>query len=172
MNGNSLTLKNPGAGSAGTETNGFQFLKDSTIVIKNGTLKSEDAKILVQNYSNLTLDNVKLIGSPNNQYTLSNNFGEIIIKNNTEISACDGNVAFDVYYGMFEVYDEGVHVTIADNSVVIGGKVEFGKADRADAAKFADNASLTTPVGFKLDVTDGYSWTDNGDGTQTMKATK
>ena len=32
--GHTYTLKDPGAGSAGTESNGFQFLKDSTITLK------------------------------------------------------------------------------------------------------------------------------------------
>ena len=37
--GHTYTLKNPGAGSTGTETNGFQLLRDSTITFRNGTIR-------------------------------------------------------------------------------------------------------------------------------------
>lgn len=50
-------------GSTGTETNGFQLLRDSTITFKNGSITSTKAKILIQNYSNLTLDEVTLNGT-------------------------------------------------------------------------------------------------------------
>ena len=43
FNGHTYTLNKPGAGSTGTETNGFQLLKNSTIEFKNGTINiSED----------------------------------------------------------------------------------------------------------------------------------
>lgn len=43
--GHAYTLKDPGAGSAGTESNGFQFLKDSTITLKNGTVRIAEGTI-------------------------------------------------------------------------------------------------------------------------------
>ena len=52
----SYSANEPLVGSAGTETNGFQLLQGSTLVFKNGTLQTDNAKILIQNYSNLTLD--------------------------------------------------------------------------------------------------------------------
>ena len=170
MNGYALVMEAPNTGSPGTETSGFQFLKDSNVTIKNGTLINEDAKVLIQNYSNLTLDNVKLVGSPNNLYVLSNNYGNVVLKNGTTITAAKDRVAFDVYYGMSKVYDGGVSVTIEDDSVVVRGKIEYGKADRADAAAFAEKAKLIAPFGYKLTLPEGYEWVDNGDGTQIVKA--
>lgn len=169
--GHTLVLQDPSTGSAGTETNGFQFLKDSSVTIKNGLIVAADAKIVIQNYSNLTLDNVTIEGRGINQYLLSNNFGNIVLKNGTRIDTQPGMVAFDLYYGMAATYDVGVTVTIEDDSVVIEGPVEYGKADRAKEADFVAKCKLTTPAGYILNiVSQGYEWEDNGDGTQTLKA--
>lgn len=169
LNGYGMLIENPTTGSPGTETLGFQLLKGSKVTFKNGTLTSEDAKMLIQNYCNLTLDNCKLIGTPTNLYVLSNNFGNVVLKNGTEIIAEGNNVAFDLYYGMSEAYDDGVTVTIADNSVKVKGRIEYGKATRADAAAFAERCKLITPTGYSLAIPEGYEWLDNGDGTQTLK---
>jgi len=109
---------NPGAGSPGTATQAFQLLKDSTIVFKNGTIgcttankdftwtKGDSVKgiaILIQNYANLTLQNMTIDGTniahngDNVRYVLSNNCGTISIEGSTSITACNGDVAFDVY---------------------------------------------------------------------------
>ena len=167
-----LLLKGPGAGSPGTETNGMQTLKDSTIVIRNGILKADPGiKILLQNYSNLVLDNVKLYGGPDTRYLLSNNYGNIVLKNHTEFYPDHDEVAFDVYYGMNNQgeYDSGVHVTIADNTVKVNGKVEYGKADRASDEQFAANASLIIPEDMELNiVSEGFKWESLGDGTKKL----
>lgn len=50
------------AGSTGTESQCFQLLKNSTIVFKNGSIVADNSnlKMIIQNYSNLTLDHMKL----------------------------------------------------------------------------------------------------------------
>ncbi|MBR0414942.1 MAG: hypothetical protein IJI67_07725, partial [Clostridia bacterium] len=76
----------PLAGSTGTKTQAFQLLKNSTVIFKNGTLYSEVAKMLVQNYSDLTLEGMKLtLENPNYypSYTLSNNNGDTMIIDST-----------------------------------------------------------------------------------------
>ena len=130
----------------------------------------------IQNYSNLTLDNVKLSGGDNITYVVSNNYGEVIFKNKTSITPTEQNVAFDVWYGMNQVYDEpGVNVTIADNSVKINGKVEFGKHNRASLENFEQHASLTCPAEMELNVdvlTPPCIWHENAqDGTKTLRYT-
>lgn len=121
-------------GSTGTETNGFQLLKDSTITFKNGKLTSTKAKILIQNYCNLTLENMELDGrnlnSSNPNYTLSNNNGDVVIKDTT-IFAAAGMVAFDVC--RFAAYT-GPSVTVQGNSV-INGKVEISSDGPKDGAR-------------------------------------
>lgn len=169
LGGNTLILDGKMTGDKGTETLGFQLLKDSSIIIKNGTIISEDAKMVIQNYSNLVLDNVIIEGRENNLYLLSNNYGNIVLRNGTKILATSG-VAFDLYYGMQAVYDAGVTVTIEDNSVVIKGPIEYGKAARASEANFQTKCKLTTPLGYVLEIPEGYEWADNGNGTQTLKS--
>lgn len=121
-------------GSTGTETNGFQLLKDSTITFKNGKLTSTKAKILIQNYCNLTLENMELDGRnlnrSNPNYTLSNNNGNVVI-DGTNISAADGMVAFDVC--RYADYT-GPSVTVQGNSV-INGKVEISSSGAKDDAR-------------------------------------
>jgi hypothetical protein len=63
LNGKTYTMCAPTVGSSGTETNGFQFLKGSTVVIKNGNIVLPDGvrcAYLFQNYANLTLQDVNV----------------------------------------------------------------------------------------------------------------
>lgn len=132
-------------GSPNTETNGFQLLRDSTITFKNGTITSSKAKILIQNYSDLTLDHVKLDstnpGATN--YTLSNNFGDVKIADSTIIAPA-GGYAFDVYYWPSNGYTEGVSVTVEGDSY-IDGKIQYG-GDKT-ATNVAEKAKLSITGG-------------------------
>lgn len=160
LGGNVLTFEGEMAGSPGTKTLGMQLLKGSHVTIKGGTIRSADAKMLIQNYSNLTLDGVTLEGSEKNGYVLSNNFGTTIIKNGTKILPTEGNIAFDAYYGMFAQYDAGVSVIIEDSTVVVDGPIEFGKANRAKDEQFAANAHIYIPEGYTGVVAPaGYEFT-------------
>ena len=128
-------------GSPNTETNGFQLLGNSTITFKDGTITSSKAKILIQNYSDLTLDHVKLdgtnLGATN--YTLSNNFGNVKIADSTLIAPA-GGYAFDVYYWPKNGYGDGVSVTVEGDSY-IDGNIKYG-SDGSDTANVAQKASL------------------------------
>lgn len=168
LDGNKLTLAGQMVGSAGTETNGFQLLKGSEVTFKNGIISSEVAKVVIQNYSNLTLDNVTVECNPVNQYLVSNNFGNVVFKNGTRLKATGSTVPFDVYYGLNEAYDDGVTVTIEDDSVVISGNIEYGKAARASQEGLDTKCKLTVPLGYQLNEPDGYEWHDNGDNTQSL----
>ena len=109
----------PTVGSEGTKTNGVQLLKDNTVTMTNGTLYSTQAKLLIQNYCNLTLDKMTLNAS--GAYASSNNNGTVVIQD-TIINAASGQCAFDVYsFGSYT----GANVTIKGDSV-INGKIEVG----------------------------------------------
>ena len=113
------------AGSEGTKSQCFQLLKDSTITMKNGTVVANNPQLamIIQNYSNLTLDNMVLDatkGENRVSYVVSNNNGDTKITNGTQIIAKDGAVAFDVC--SFSSYP-AVKVTV-DNAT-IKGDVEF-----------------------------------------------
>ena len=123
LNNHVLTLAKPTVGSAGTETNSCQLLKGSTVTMKNGTLASDNDKIMIQNYCNLTLDAMTVKGL-NALYVLSNNCGNILI-NNTTINAGTGAYAFDVCG--YSTYTDGVKVTVKGTSI-INGNVELSKS--------------------------------------------
>ena len=128
LGGNTYNVSENTVGSTGTETNGFQLLKNSTIVFQNGglTASASRAKILIQNYSNLTLNNVDLDGTNSNNeidYVLSNNNGKTNIIGDTSITAKDDKVAFDVYNWPSIGYTDGAQVTV-NTTGTITGKIE------------------------------------------------
>lgn len=130
FNGYTYELKNPMVGSTGTETNAFQLLKGSKVTFNDGILKSSVAKILIQNYCDLTLDNMVLDGSEVGDYTLSNNNGNTLIKN-TKIIAKEGAVALDVYGG-WDHYPIGPSVKICGSSI-IDGVIEIDKDEYTES---------------------------------------
>lgn len=156
LNGLTYEVDHGMVGSSGSETNGFQLLKDSNIEIKNGTLTMsatfERGTMIIQNYSNLTLNNVKVIGGTNNKYVLSNNCGNILLKNGTELSATEGNHAFDVYYWA-PAYKDGVTLTIADNTVKVVGKVGYESGTNTEDAY--NKLNLIMPIGYELTLDNG-----------------
>ena len=132
-------------GSAGTETLTFQLLKGSEVTLKNGTLTSTKTKMLVQNYADLTLEDIVLDGTKSdvNQYVLSNNFGDTLIKGETKILGDEDTVAFDLWYGMFGVYDEGLSVTFDESfKGEVKGAIEYGAHSRVTADNWQEKAAL------------------------------
>lgn len=136
LDGHTYTGLSDPVGSPGTETQLCQFLKGSKVTIKNGTLTASNYKFLflIQNYSDLTLENVTINGNKDFvQYAISNNFGSLTLKGDTKIYTYNNTgVAFDLWYGMSDVYDEGITV-IFDESFTgtVDGKIEYGAAGRA-----------------------------------------
>lgn len=171
LNGNTYTISGKAVGSPGSETNGFQLLKDNKITIKNGTITSTadvvcnnekygehtKASILIQNYANLTLDSVTLDGSNLlnvnwTPYTLSDCNGKIVITNST-ITAKEGGFAFDVDN---KPGYNGVTVTIDEDSVV-KGLVQIARNNREDSTTVA-----TLVIG-ENSYTDNGVYAKNGD---------
>lgn len=135
-------------GSSGTETNGFQLRKGSTVAFKNGTIKGGTAaKILIQNYADLTLEDVTLNAQESTQcqYVCSNNCGTVNIIGDTSILAKKGAVAFDVYYWPDGGYDEGVTVKV-NTTGTIDGRIEYTN-DGSDLANVAKKAKLNIQNG-------------------------
>ena len=174
LNGNTYTVNKPTVGSPNTETNGFQLLKGSKVTFKNGTLNSvtgadslPNGGILIQNYCNLTLENVTLDTSANSNisYVISNNFGSLTAKGNTVIKAAGGKVAFDLWYGMDKngLYDDGVSVTFGDDFTgSVTGKIEYGAHSRVPSdSNWKDKARLTIANG-NFDTT--FVDSNNNDG--------
>lgn len=145
LGGHTYDIDGTTVGSSGTETNGFQLLKGSAVTFINGTITSDKAKILIQNYSDLTLENVVLDGrhlDDSRPYTLSLNNGTVNITGNTSILAkADGGVAFDLYYWPGGGYPDGVQVTV-NTTGTISGPIELSQ-DGTSADEAAKHNKLT-----------------------------
>ena len=138
--GSTYTVDGNLVGSTGTENQASQLLKDNKITFKNGTVYSEKALFLVQNYSDLTLDGMTLTLKNANYsygYTLSNNNGNVTIKDSTINANPAGAFAFDVC--RYSSYPE-VHVTVTGSSVINGDiEVSASGSDAKDGFGLALN---------------------------------
>ncbi|WP_337504395.1 S-layer homology domain-containing protein, partial [Anaerotignum lactatifermentans] len=123
--GHEYILTDPGAGSPGTESNGFQLLKNSDITFKNGTIRIAEGttsiKRIIQNYANLTLEDMHFYAenqADGQNYPLRFNNGSITFKGDTDIiTPDDNNIAFDVckfsnYPNVTVTFDESYTGTI------------------------------------------------------------
>ena len=165
--GYSYTIDGMLVGSNGSQTNGFQLLKDANVTLKNGTIISSKlakwgpttdnaanatgANIVIQNYSNLRLENITIDGDQSAvtegnpsaayaRYVLSNNNGNTVLTGNTNIIAAPGNYAFDVYGGWYP----SVTVTLDENMTgMITGKIQVS------------NGEFAEPDNFKLSIKNG-----------------
>jgi hypothetical protein len=194
FDGHTYTQDGTLVGSTGTETQAFQLLKDNNITFTNGTITSTKAKMLIQNYSNLTLDNMTLtLDNPNYAYayTLSNNNGNVVIDDTTINANPAGGFAFDVCrYASYT----GVDVTVTGNSVINGdvqidiqngdaknganltlesgtmnGDIDLTAGAEAAIADDQQNAAVTKVSTFTQDAPEGYEWVDGETaGTQVL----
>lgn len=128
LHDNTFNVSGPTVGSTGTETNGFQLLKGSTVVFQNGTVYATNeckAQLFIQNYCNLTLKDVTVNVSGCNSVThvVSNNNGSLTVTGSTDLLTSGSQKAFDVYYWS-ESYPEGVTVNV-NTTGMIQGDIEY-----------------------------------------------
>ena len=158
---------NEGVGSGDLTSNGFQILKDNNVTLKNGVLKSTDVvegkevKMLIQNYANLTLEDIDLIDNTDHiLYVLSNNSGATAINGATNITT--DAVAFDVYD-----YTSGGYAvpTVTINTTgKIAGNIEVSES-------IQDNLIIYSGT-YTMDVTEwcaeGFTAEPDGNGNYTI----
>ena len=161
FNGCTYTV-NTAVGSPSTPNQAFHFEKGNKITLTDGTLtvdetKKSDFKFVIQNYADLTLNNMNVdgtnLGKANVNYALSVNNGSTKLTGTTTITAVGNNVAMDVYDYKSGNYT-GVKVEIVDTTVAINGKISLGGSD----SNYAD-ATLTAPAGYTVPTApQGYTW--------------
>ncbi len=165
LNAHVYTFSGEAVGSNGTESQAMHLEMGSTILIQDGTIRCENPdtttyriKMLVNNYVDLTLDDVTLDGrnlDGTGRYVLSNNFGSATLTGDSDITAKDGDVAIDVWYGMSSKYDAGVRLVFDDAYTgTVTGAVEYGVKDRDDltATDYSDLVGIEINGG-TFDVT-------------------
>jgi len=162
FDGKTYTL-NKAVGSAGTETLGFQILKGHNVTLKNGTLTStavtdgKEVKVLIQNYSNLTLTDMNLVDNTEHiLYALSNNSGNIALNGATSIDT--DAVAFDVYDYSSAGY------AVPSMSVNTTGRIA-GKIEVSETATLAISGGTFTVELDQKWCAKGYAPNKNQDGT-------
>lgn len=200
----SYTVGGKLVGSTGTASNGFQLLKDNKITFKNGAIYGDasvagDDKtnwtgapaILIQNYCDLTLENMIVTGGDETVYTMSNNNGDVVIDGST----INAGKAKGYGYGPFAFdacgngsYD-GVSVTVKGSST-INGDIEVSRTDgntkdvklnlesgtvngklKIDSSiKSGDATTVTKSANVTLAAPDGYLW--NADGKLVVAVAK
>lgn len=131
LNGRTWTVTDPLVGSTGTETNAFQLNRGNTVTFQNGAVTSSVARILFQNYCDLTVDDVDvtLTTTTAGSYAMSNNNASTVVKGGSTIEVtAEGNYAMDSF--TFGDYTGG-NVTIEDAEIkgdveiANGGKLEL-----------------------------------------------
>ncbi len=149
--GFTYTAVSPGVGSTGTQNQAFHLEKGNTVTLKNGTIacSGSEIKMLIQNYCDLTLENITLDGTGlegSHRYVMSNNCGDVVIGDGTTITAKTGDVAFDVCATNY--YPDGVTVTVKDGASITG-IVEYD----VWGTKPADNKAELAIEGGEFNVT-------------------
>ncbi len=206
--GYSYTVGGKLVGSTGTATNGFQLLAGNKITMKNGFIYGDasvagDDKtewsgapaIMIQNYSNLTLDNMTVSGGKQTVYTISNNNGNTVIKDSIiNPGNAEGTkyspIAFDVC--RYSSYPS-VSVTVEGNSVIngnieISGGIGEGQSRQLNIkngtfnGKFSISGNVPANIAisggtFTYEINpdycaDGFIPTKNTDGTYGVKSGK
>ena len=144
--GFSYDASNPTVGSDGTETLSCQLNKGSTVVFKNGTFITTKAKMLIQNYANLTVEDMVLDATESKNdsndkcYGISNNCGTVKIIGETDIIS-KGWPAIDVCWAPNKGYAEGTQVTV-NTTGKVAGDIElsiWGDVDEAQKRNVKSN---------------------------------
>lgn len=177
------TCTGPAVGSKGTESQAFHLewngadQPNVNVTLKNGTitaLPSDQSGVVmtIQNYCNLTLDNMVVDGRDNKSswpydYTVSNNCGNVIIRDTTIYAPTtqSGGVAFDSCdYATYT----GVTVTVEGDSLIVGAIERTNPNGDEDKAKVVitggrfsekpDDAYLKVTGGAFVPDAQGY-WT-------------
>lgn len=151
--------------STASQHNGIRFLRDSlnntkNVTLKNGTVTSTKATNLIQNYANLTLNNIKIDGTnlpttsnSSKPYTVSHSNGKLTIdKDTTIIGAADG-YAFDVsewggYTGATAEVELGAYISglvqlknYGAGTTAISGKLTYGNNEYQENGEYVQQGN-------------------------------
>ena len=128
--GHTYTAGDPAVGSVGTESQAFHLEKGNTVTLKNGTITvapdSQKTTMLIQNYCNLTLDNIDLIGNGPTQYIISCNYGDTVLKDVNISGTHENLVALDLMHWLGTSYADQAPTMSIQNTAenTISGSVD------------------------------------------------
>lgn len=120
LGGNTYTCVGPAVGSLGTESQALHLEKGNTVMVKNGTFAVAEGqtgvKMLIQNYCNLTLMDLDLVGSSICQYIISCNYGDTRLSNVNITGTHSKVVAIDVMHWLGTSYEDKAPTMVIDNT--------------------------------------------------------
>lgn len=148
FNGHDYVFSTAPVGSPGYETQGFHFERDNTVILRNGTIINNEggAQFMIQNYSNLTLDNIELIPDGQVSELISINCGTVVLKNGTKLNKLTNSDGYnaDLYYWPPN-YPEGCTLIIETPDVVLGAPIAIGCSSGVDPAVAAEKIKMYIP---------------------------
>ena len=175
FNNHTYTVVPSLVGSTGTETQGLRVIAGQKVELKNGTLTSQDALMMIHVYGDLKLDNMVIDGSrmpiaASSAYTVSYCSGTSVITGSTQIIAKAGGKAFDVD-GNYSGKSKTVSVTLDENFTgKIDGTIEYAHGTGSNAklvikgGSFANNSFHLIDVGSdqkaKIEISGGIFSSD------------
>lgn len=198
FNNHSYTVGGVLVGSSGTASNGFQLNMDNKITFKNGALYGDASvagdettnwtgapAILIQNYCDLTLQSMTISGGDETVYTMSNNHGNVVIKDTTINAGQAKGFSYGPY--AFDVcgYSSYTGVSVSVENSTINGNIEISKSDNnthdaqltlgsgttvngsISAGGNGDKVTVTKDKSVDVAAPGGYKWVD-GETGQTL----
>ena len=162
MNEHKYTMVAPTVGSAGTETNGCQFLKGSNIKFENGIIRVENnlrCAYLFQNYANLTLKDmdVSIEGNLPCESLVHSMNGTVNIVGNTSLTSGDkykwndsdagDQKVIDLLDWNNDSYSNGTQVTV-NTTGNITGKINTGYYNPEDITASTGKSTLNIENGY------------------------
>lgn len=150
--GFTYTCDDPAVGSVGTESQGFHLEQGNAVTLKNGTIKvSPDSKktiMLIQNYCDLTLENLNLYGSDATRYMISSNYGDTVLENVNIDGTNKKLVAIDLMHWLGTEYEDQAPTMQIQNDAdnTIKGSIDVYCWD-TDTAECQDKPTLTIDGG-------------------------
>ena len=170
--GYTYTCNDPAVGSAGTESQGFHLEKGNKVTLKNGKINvsSESTKtmMLIQNYCDLTLENLKLEGAKITQYIISSNYGDTKMTNVSISGTHPSLVAIDLMHWLPAYKDKAPTMVINNNnSNVIKGSIDVycygtGAATCEEKPILNVSGGKYTDQDVKNYIEEGYTTTEEG----------
>ena len=161
LNGKTYTVAGPAVGSNGTKSQAFHLGAGNTVTIKNGAIAStadSGVKMLVQNYANLTLEDVALDGmnlEGANRYVLSNNSGTVNLTGATSVTAKPGDVAIDAcLYGSYPAPTVNLNTTgtVQGDVELTGGSFNYTAGTITGDVNTGSNYADSQVTGLKVRV--------------------
>ena len=180
--GFTYTCNDPATGSSGTESQSFHLEKGNTVKLKNGTIKvaedSEECLMLIQNYCDLTLEDLTLIGSDVTRYLISSNYGDVVLRNVNVSGSSENLTAIDLMHWLNNSYRDKAPTLTIENSAenLIAGRIAVYCSENGNTpVDCAEKPTLTVLGGtFTDENVGGYLSTDYAldenteDGTWTV----